>query len=298
MKRLWILGVLALAGLAIAALVVLDTGRTPAPATAPAAVPAPPFPAFVVGSGITETGRGNVAIATGVPGVVRAVDVQVGDRVAAGAPLFSIDDRDARARLATARAAVQEARARLAQPMHRLGYLQRLDAAGRQLISRESVTAARDDVAAARAALDTAEAAERQALVDLDRLTVRAPRAGRVLQVNARVGQYADNASGAPPMLLGDDDRLYLRVDVDESDAWRVRPGAAAVAMVRGEPGLRIPLRFEYVEPYVTPKPQLTGQGTERPDLRVLQLVYSFPRGNLPVYLGQQMDAYIATAPR
>ena len=28
-------------------------------------------------------------------------------------------------------------------------------------------------------------------------------------------------------------------------------------------------------------------------DVRVLQVVYSFPRARLPVYLGQQMDAYI-----
>ncbi|AXK73237.1 HlyD family efflux transporter periplasmic adaptor subunit [Lysobacter sp. TY2-98] len=300
MKRLWILGGLAVLGLVIAAVAVFTTGRTSTPPAPAAAVPAPPFPAFVVGSGITETGRGNVAIATNVTGVVREVDVQVGDRVAAGAPLFAIDDRDARAKLATARASVQEARARLAQPLHRLGYLERLDAAGRQLISRDSVTAARDDVAAARATLAAAEAGERQALTDLDLLVVHAPRAGRVLQVNARVGQYADNAGATPPVLMGDDDRLYLRVNVDESDAWRVKPGAPAVAMVRGEPRLRIPLKFEYVEPYVTPKPVLTGQGTERPDLRVLQLVYSFPRGDLPVYLGQQMDAYIETsrAPR
>jgi multidrug efflux pump subunit AcrA (membrane-fusion protein) len=296
MNRLAVLAGLALLGLAVAVAVVVDTSRPPPSATPAVALPAPPFPAFVVGSGITETGRGNVAVATSVPGVVREVDVQVGDRVAAGAPLFAIDDRDARARLATARAAVQEARARVAQPGHRLGYLERMNALSHDVVSRDSVTAARDELAAARAGVVAAEAAQAQALTDLDRLTVRAPRAGRILQVNARVGQYADNASGEVPVLMGDDDRLYLRVNVDESDAWRVKPGAAAVATIRGEPGVRIPLTFEYVEPYVTPKPVLTGQGTERPDLRVLQLVYSFPRDGLPVYLGQQMDAYIATA--
>lgn len=299
MRRFWVLVVVAAVGLAIAGYAVFDTGRAPAPASTDARLPTPPFPAFVVGSGITESGRGNVAIATAVPGVVREVDVQAGDRVAAGAPLFAIDDRDARAHLASARAAVAEARARLAQPTHRLAYLERLNTLGHDLVSRDTVTTARDDVGAARAALVAAQAAEQQALTDLDRLTVHAPRAGRVLQVNARAGQYADNApGGAPPVLMGDDDRLYLRINVDESDAWRLRPGAAAVAVVRGDPGLRIPLKFEYVEPYVTPKPVLTGQGTERPDLRVLQLVYSFPRGDLPVYLGQQMDAYIATPAR
>ena len=62
---------------------------------------------------------------------------------------------------------------------------------------------------------------------------------------------------------------------------------------MRGDPQLSIPLRFEYIEPFLVPKTSLTGQSTERSDLRVLQVVYSFERGSLPVYLGQQMDAYI-----
>ena len=47
----------------------------------------------------------------------------------------------------------------------------------------------------------------------------------------------------------------------------------------------------------MTPKTALTGQGTERTDVRVLQVIYSFERGDLPVYLGQQMDAFIRADP-
>ena len=65
----------------------------------------------------------------------------------------------------------------------------------------------------------------------------------------------------------------------------------------RGRNSPQIPLRFEYIEPYVTPKATLTGQVTERTDLRVLQVVYSFSHGSLPVYLGQRMDAFIETVP-
>jgi len=81
------------------------------------------------------------------------------------------------------------------------------------------------------------------------------------------------------------------------SSASRSAAGARAVAVVRGNARLRIPLRFEYIEPYVTPKATLTGQVTERTDLRVLQVVYSFAHGSLPVYLGQRMDAFIETVP-
>jgi HlyD family secretion protein len=80
---------------------------------------------------------------------------------------------------------------------------------------------------------------------------------------------------------------------VDENEASRVRPGARAEASVRGNPELKTPLHFEYIEPYVIPKKSLTGESTERVDTRVLQVIYSFHRGDFPVYVGQQMDVFI-----
>ena len=134
--------------------------------------------------------------------------------------------------------------------------------------------------------------------ISLEQWRVRAPSAGRILQVNIRAGEYADAPSATtPPILMGDDTRMYVRADVDESEAWRIRTDAPAVAFVRGNPGLRVPLRFEYIEPYVTPKTSLSGQSTERPDVRVLQVLYSFERAALPVYVGQQMDVFIKAAP-
>lgn len=299
MKRITLFAIVALVGALAAAGVVWQTGSNSEPASAQAYTPSPPFAHAVAGSGITETGRGNVAIATTVPGVVRHVFVRVGDTVQSGAALFAIDDRDAAARLDVAQAAIAQAQAALDAPRHRLGYLEHLQKiGGRDVISRDSVTAARDSAVAAEAAVASARATEHQARVELERLTVHAPVAARVLQVNTREGQFADNVPGAPPlMLLGDDRRMYLRVNVDENDAWRVRPEARAVAMVRGAGAMKIPLRFEYIEPYVTARPGLTGQTTERSDLRVLQVIYSFDSAGLPVYLGQQMDAYIETAP-
>ncbi len=94
-------------------------------------------------------------------------------------------------------------------------------------------------------------------------------------------------------MLFGDDMRLYIRVDVDETDAWRVQPTAPAMAYVPGNPELKTPLRFERIDLYVVPKTSLTGASTERTDTRVLQVIYSFDHGNLPVYIGQRMNVFI-----
>lgn len=298
MNRVRMLAGMAIIGVVLAVTAVIR-GNRPAPEPIPAATAAQaPFAAYVAGTGITETGRGNVSIGTSVPGVVREVNVRVGDQVRAGDSLFRIDDRDLQAQLQVARANIGQARVALEKPTHRLAYLARLQQLDSAAISKETITNARDDVDSAWSALASAKAVAAQLQIGIERLAVHAPTAGRILQVNIRVGEFADSSSASKPlMLLGDDTRVYLRVDIDENDAWRVRPEAQARAFVRGDPHLVIPLRFEYIEPYLVPKTSLSGQATERTDLRVLQVVYSFGRSNLPVYLGQQMDAFIQAAP-
>ena len=294
MKSIRVLVIIAILGAVIALVSVIHSNRSAPVTPPPIASPQAPFASYVAGSGITETGRGNVAIGTSMTGVVRGIDVHVGDRVSAGDVLFRIDDRDLQAKLQVAQAGVAQAQAALEKPTHRLGYLNHLQRLDPGVISREMVTNAHDDAKTARTELASAKAVAAQLQVENDRLVVRAPTAGRVLQVNTRVGEFADSSVATKPlMLLGDDTRMYLRVDIDENDAWRVRANEPARAFVRGDPELSIPLRFEYIEPFLVPKTSLTGQGTERSDLRVLQVIYSFERGNLPVYLGQQLDAFI-----
>jgi len=86
---------------------------------------------------------------------------------------------------------------------------------------------------------------------------------------------------------------VYVRVNVDENEAWRVRADSTAIGYLRGNKQLSSPLKFVRFEPYVLPKTSLTGDSTERVDTRVLQVIYAFHRGNLPIYVGQQMDVYI-----
>ena len=150
----------------------------------------------------------------------------------------------------------------------------------------------------ARAKVASAQAQVDSAKINLDRLTVRAPVDGRLLQVRIRVGEFAQVGVLADPlMLLGRTDVMHIRVDVDENEASRVRPGAAAVAYVRGNSSIRTPLEFVRIEPFIVPKRSLTGDTTERVDTRVLQVVYAFEPQDLPVYVGQQMDVYIDAPP-
>jgi HlyD family secretion protein len=152
----------------------------------------------------------------------------------------------------------------------------------------------KEDLEVARADMAKAEAEVGGARVEIDRLLVRAPVAGEILQVNIRPGEFAQSGVPAQPLLLlGNLDKLHVRVDIDENDAWRFNPKATAMAFVRGQPKLKTGVTFEYIEPYVIPKRSLTGDSTERVDTRVIQVIYSFKRGTLPVYPGQQMDVFI-----
>ena len=282
-------------------------GNKPVP-VAPAVVePAQaPFTTFIAGSGIIEARTRNIAIGAALPGLLKALNVKVGDRVKAGEVLFTIDDREAQANLqmrladlARAKATVEEASAGLADVL----VLQRLaeSVTDRRAISREELERRRNAVLIAKARLESAGAQVQQmesqvtaARITLDRLIVKAPMDGEILQVNIRPGEYAMAGQMSTPLLImGNLDQLRVRVDIDENDAWRFRHDGQAVAYLRGNREFSTPLTLAYVEPYVVPKRSLTGDSTERVDMRVLQALYEFDRKQLPAYVGQQVDVFI-----
>lgn len=76
-----------------------------------------------------------------------------------------------------------------------------------------------------KAALARAEAEVAKIEVELDRLVVRALVAGRVLQVNVRPGEFVGTPANQPLVILGNTDRLHVRVDIDEYDIPRFHEG-------------------------------------------------------------------------
>jgi multidrug resistance efflux pump len=168
------------------------------------------------------------------------------------------------------------------------------------------------DISTSRTALVQAQSQCDQTRTELDRLRVTAPlvrRPGadrtrtpippadlvefRVLQVNVRPGEYVGTTAGQAIIVLGTVGRLHVRVDVDENDIARFRPGMKGTAAPRGDPKAQFPLSFVRVEPYVIPKKSLTGGNTERVDTRVLQVIYAVDAPNAPLYVGQQLDVYL-----
>src|SRR5215813_1219650 len=281
----FILPIIALAALTFGVISVVRSQPRHEATSPPSRPPTSSYALTVAAVGLVETSTENA-------GVVTNIYVGVGSRVNAGDPLFSIDPRATRAELATRQAAVQVAEAALAEAKYQLELVQRL--ADEKVLSIEenknrgyAAQKAEAQLAQARAQLNSTE-------TDLERLMVRAPVEGQVLQVKVHLGEFAPTgALSTPLVLLGNVDKLHVRVDVEEHEASRVQPGAKAMASVRGNIDLKTPLAFVRFEPFVVPKKSLTGDSTERVDTRVLQVIYRIEDNNLPLFVGQQMDVFI-----
>ncbi len=153
-----------------------------------------------------------------------------------------------------------------------------------------------EDIHVAEVEVARAEAEIQAVEIELSRRTILAPTDGQVLQVNVLPGQFAALAWNEPLMVLGDVEKLHVRVDIDEQDLPLFKRGARAVATLKGRPGVQFELKPVRVDPYVIPKRNLTGDNVERVDTRVLQVIYSLPDERpLDVYVGQQMDVYLET---
>ena len=151
----------------------------------------------------------------------------------------------------------------------------------------------------AEAKLDQAKAVLDGARVDLDKTVTKAPIDGAILKVNVRLGEYASaGVLPNPLMTMGSIDPLHVRVDVDEAEAWRVRPDSPAIARLRGNSRIVGRLSFVRFEPYVLPKRSLTDDTTERVDTRVLEVIYAFNPSEFPVFVGQQVDVFIRAPKR
>jgi multidrug efflux pump subunit AcrA (membrane-fusion protein) len=146
------------------------------------------------------------------------------------------------------------------------------------------------DVATAKAEVGTIR-------TELDRCIARAPIDAQVLRIDSRPGQYAAAGPGAKTqMTLGDLDPLYIRVDIDELDAWRFSDKGKAIASLRGGRQASFPVKFIRRVPLVLPKRTLSGENAERIDTRVLQVIYSFEDPSVPVAPGQLLDVFIESA--
>ena len=189
-----------------------------------------------------------------VQGRVLVVSVKLGDTVAEGQPLVALNSPDADAATSTylqADATLRQAKVTLAKTETELQRARNL--LQYQAISEKDVLAAQNDVAAARAALENAEAARAQALRKLTLLgltptdlqqavVVRAPIAGVVTDISVTPGDYRAAVSSAadvttPLMSIADLSTVWVSSDVPEPFMRLIHIGEAVEITFVAYPG-------------------------------------------------------------
>ena len=138
----------------------------------------------------------------------------------------------------------------------------------------------------------------------LVKYSVKAPVDGVVLAVNAALGSYVSSQGAYHPttelfdplVVMGTpQDHLEVRCYVDEILVSQL-PAALhirAQMSLRGSYTNKVPLEFVRVQPYVSPKIELSNERQEQVDLRVLPVIFRFEKKDIPVYPGQLVDVYI-----
>lgn len=182
-------------------------------------------------------------------GVVRKVNVALGDRVRKGDPLVELDSGTA------AEAQAERTDAEQALALARAG-LERATALRNERISseREFLETKREyEGARARAEAARAKAAQLGAgRGSSGRIVLLAPADGRVLFLHAVAGENV--GPGEILATIGDNSRLWVTADVYESDLAAVASGQAqgtlgAEVSVRAFPDERFPATVEFVSP-------------------------------------------------
>ena len=139
----------------------------------------------------------------------------------------------------------------------------------------------------------------------LAKYTIRAPADGAILAIQAAVGSYVTPqgtydtyTQGYDPVIVmgASEEFVSVRCYVDEILIHRLAPGPQMQArmFIRGT-NVSLPLEYVRVQPYVSPKIELSNQRLERVDVRVLPIIFRFAKPkNFAVYPGQLVDVYVA----
>jgi HlyD family secretion protein len=251
-----------------------------------------PFESAIYANGMIESdlpSGENINIFPQISGPITQVLVKEGQSVSAGTPLFTIEDSVQRADTELAAANLKLARDQYDKERAAFD-------ADPKSISKIVLDTAEDSVAQATAALKAADAL-------LQYYSVKAPVAGVVLAVNAAVGGYVSSQGNYDtytelfdPLVVmsGPQDYMDVRCYVDEilvsrlPSKWHIQ----AQMQITGT-DIKVPLEFVRVQPYVSPKIELSNQKQEQVDLRVLPVIFRFEKQDAPVYPGQMVDVFI-----
>jgi HlyD family secretion protein len=242
-----------------------------------------------------------------VAGVLADLAADVGDRVSKGAVLARLDSREQAARLARAKAAIEQAAANLQKATAGVEKAEANYAnaknirARREKLAETNITSvetaetavnaerasaaelslAKSDVAVAQATVDDAKAQKQQETATFDFHTLAAPYDAMVITRQKELGSAL--AAGEPVFTVIDPKSVWVLAYIDETKAGEISVGQPAEIVLRSRPNHRIAGHVARIEP------ESDRVNEER------RIQVAFERIPETFNLGEQAEVYITT---
>lgn len=196
----------------------------------------------------------SVVVNPEVGGTIETVNVAEGDTVQEGDVLLTVKNdeldkaiRDAEMGVRDASIGVTQAEQEYSDACEKYNnWIPDLDKDGNEIGSKRegdisSVNSAKNDVDRAYNSLSDAQEAYNIAVANAEKRTVRAPKSGSVVVMNAQVGASTDSAANAGGLIqIADLSQMTVKVQVNEVDISRVSVGQMAKATFSALPGVEL----------------------------------------------------------
>jgi HlyD family secretion protein len=267
-----------------------------------------PYAKGIYANGMVESYQGtgeNINIYPEVPGVIIQFLVSEGAIIKKGTPLFHIEDSVQRATVEQQKSQIELALANLKNVQDQLDKLSKSYELDPRSVAKNDLDNAVNAVKVAKANVDLAQKQFELAQALLYKYTVKAPVNGAILAINATVGSYISAqgtydsyTQGFDPILVIGSSQTYIgvRCYIDEILISRLPEASQmhALMFIRGT-NISIPLEYVRIQPYVTPKIELSDEKLETVDVRVLPVIFRFKKPkDVNVYPGELVDVYVA----
>lgn len=256
-----------------------------------------PYAAIANGKADVEGGIIQVAARRG--GVVKAVYVQEGQRVAAGQILARQEDDEPRLALARAQAEVAQAESQLRalqvdintarREYERLEKLVDTNFVAAQRIdeARDAIATAEARLASQQASIQTARARLNEAAYNLELTVIRAPMDGRIVRRYANPGAGASTLNVSNMFDLEPDTQRIVRAEIVEADIPNVTDGQEVELVSEVDPSKVYVGRVLRRAPLFGARKLASEDPSQRTDERVVEVVVS--ADNAPLLIGQRV---------